>query len=122
MSRERLELFSASAGALVTGMFAAAGMTLIAALRSEPVSGNALLFGAAGGFLALAFGSALWRMAIFNSTDLGISVMAYLAPALSLAWLFAFGRAGDASPAYLLVGASLAVAASIATTAKRSET
>ena len=54
-----------------------------------------------------------WRKADLINDDLSINSMVYLAPALSLGLLFAFGLVGEVAIGYLIIGAAAIVVANL---------
>ena len=82
-------------------------------MRNEPISLDALVYGAVGGLILQSSGGFLWRMAILISSRLEINVMNYLTLALALGWLFTFSQVGDISVGYLLIGVAVIIAANL---------
>ena len=111
--KDRLELFGVVVGIAIRSLISLPFITSVGFMLNEPISPDALIWGATGGLFVAAVGAILWRMANLISTDLGINVMAYLAPALALFWLYAFSRVGDVDVWSLAVGAVLILGANL---------
>ena len=111
--KDRLELFSTVVGLAICSLTSLPFIASIGFMRNEPISSDALIYGAAGGLFLGTGGAILWRMANLISTNLEINVMNYLIPALALGWLFAFSQVGDVSVGYLLFGVGVIIAANI---------
>ena len=110
-SRSRLELFGAVAGLMVVDLVSTPLIALAGVARGEELPSGALVWGIAGGLLIGCGGATLWRMANMVSDNLAINALSYAAPALALAWLFAFSLVGDVSVEYLVIGVAAIIAA-----------
>ena len=107
----RLELFSTAVGLTICNLTSLPFIASVGFMLNEPISSDALIWGATGGVLVAAVGMTLWRMANLIASNLGINVMGYLAPALALGWLFAFSRVGDIDFWPLVIGVVLIIGA-----------
>lgn len=108
-----LELFGVVVGITISSLITLPFVSLIGFMRNEPLSSDAMMYGAAGGLLLGSLGTICWRMANLIASNLEINVMNYLTPALALGWLFAFSQVGDISVGYLLFGVAVIIAANI---------
>ena len=111
--KDRLELFGVVVGITIRSLVALPFITSVGFMLNQPISPDALIWGATGGLFVAAVGAILWRMANLISTDLGINVMAYLTPALALFWLYAFSRVCDVDPATLVIGVVAIIGANL---------
>ena len=82
-------------------------------LSGETISPPVLLVGVFSGFGIYGFGTILFRKANLLTDNLGINVIAYAAPVLSLVWLSAFGLIGVARLDWLLWGGALILGANL---------
>ena len=109
--KDRLELFSSVVGTAIVSLVSLPFAASVGFMLNEPISSDALIWGATGGVLVAAVGTILWRMANLISSNLEINVMGYLTPALALGWLFAFSRVGDIDFWPLVIGVVLIIGA-----------
>ena len=86
--RASLEVFAVVTGAVVCSLFAIVLIGSIGLARQEPVEPNALMIGLLGGPLLSAVPTILWRKANLMTHNLGVNMVRYLLPILSLGWLF----------------------------------
>ena len=108
-----IELFGVVVGIVICNLLtlpitAAAGFA-----RDEPVSIEAMAFGAVGGAILGTFASFFWRKANLMTHDLSINAMAYVTPVLSLVLLFMFSLVGDINVGYLFLGTAAIVIANV---------
>ena len=108
-----LELFGVVVGITISSLATLPFVALIGFMRNEPLSSDAMMYGAAGGLVLGSLGTVCWRMANLISTNLEINVMNYLTPTLALIWLFAFSQVGEISVGYLLIGVAAIVLANV---------
>ena len=111
--RASLEVFAVVAGAVICSLFAIALIGSIGLARQEPVEPNSLMIGLLGGPLLSAVPTILWRKANLMTGNLGVNVVRYLLPLLSLGWLFAFSLAGDVDARLVFFGALMVVGANL---------
>ena len=95
--KHELELFGVVVGMVICSSITAPLTALAGFARNEPLSTEAMIFGAAGGVLVAVFGTIAWRKANLITHDLTINVVAYLTPVFALAWLLALGLVGEVS-------------------------
>ena len=112
-NNDRLELFGVVVGLAICNLAALPLNAVAGFLRTEPISPDAMMFGAAGGLLLGSIAAIVWRMANLITSDLAINVMSYAIPALAVGWLFAFSQVGDISVGYLLIGVAVIIFANI---------
>ena len=111
--RDRLELFGVVAGTIIQTSVSLPAIASIGVWRNEPLSADAMIYGALGGSLLGAGGSVLWRKANLIASDLGINAVGYFTPALALGWLFAFSQVGEIGVGYLLFGVAAIIVANL---------
>ena len=111
--RASLEVFAVVAGAVICSLFAIALIGSIGLARQGPVEPNSLVIGLLGGPLLSAVPTILWRKANLMTGNLGVNVVRYLLPILSLGWLFAFSLAGDVDARLVFFGALMVVGANL---------
>ena len=109
--KDTLEVFSVVVGMVVCNLVAGPTIALIGYAHGEPVISSTLGLGLLGGAVLSAATGILWRKANLMSGDLGINVISYITPLLSLGWLFALSLVGNVDVILLFFGAILIVAA-----------
>ena len=111
--RKGVEVFSVGFGVMVSNTLAVPPVALLAFWRGEGFASGALL----GGFVAgvvLAFPySALQRAAMLSTDSLGVGVIRYFLPLMTLGWLGALGLMGEVAVALLCAGAVVILAANV---------
>ena len=112
-TNDRLELFSTTVGIAICNLPSLFFVASAGFMRNEPISSDALIYGAVGGLFVGAVGMVIWRRANLIASNLGINVMGYLTPALALIWLFAFSQVGEVHVGLLLSGVGVIIAANI---------
>ena len=106
-----LEIFCVLLGMVFCGAILAP-LTLAAGVaRGEAFDSGVLWAGIGAGLVTGTIASLLWRTAILIASDLGVAVVRYLMPLVSLAWLLALGLVGDVDLRLLGCGAALIICA-----------
>ena len=108
-----LEVFGVVVAMIICNLIAIPGIAMIGFARNEAVVPSALVFGLLGALVVGSLPSILWRKANLITDNLGINVMLYFTPLLSLVWLFTLSLVGDVDVLLLLFGAVVIVAANI---------
>lgn len=93
-------------GAILAPLTFGAGL-----MRGEAFDGGVLWAGVGDGIAVGTIASMLWRTAMLVASDLGIAVVRYMMPAVSLGWLFVLGLVGDVDLRLLGGGAALILCA-----------
>ena len=112
-TKSRLELFSTIIGIAICNLISLPFIASAGFMRNEPLSLDAIMYGAMGGLFIWAVGLVFRHMAILTAVNLEINVMRYLTPALALVWLFAFSQVGEVHLVLLLSGVGVIIAANV---------
>ena len=112
-SGRRMEMFGVAVGVSVSSLLALPFTAVTGFARGEFITASATAYGSLGGLLLGCLGTFCWRIANLTARDLGINAMAYLTPALSLVWLFAFNQIGEVDVFLLILGIAVIIAANV---------
>ena len=108
-----VEVFSVGFGAMVSNTLVVPPVALAALWRGEGFEGGALLGGFVSG-VVLAFPySALQRAAMLSTDSLGVGVIRYFLPLMTLGWLGALGFMREVDVALLYAGAVIILTANV---------
>ena len=104
----------ATAGALISHIPTTLPSAAIGMALAEPVDASMLAYAAIGGLAISTPATLLWRAANLSRSPARINALAYLAPALSVIWLYALRLAAIHNPIALITGVITIIAANIA--------
>lgn len=108
-----VEVFGVGFGVMASNMMAVPFVGALGAWRGEELFGGALLGGFVSG-VALAFPySALQRAAMLSTDSLGVGVIRYFLPLMSLGWLGTLGMMGEVDAGLLWAGAIVILVANV---------
>ena len=107
------EVFAVMLGILLCNLIAIPFMAIVGLARNEPVALATLM----SGLTLVPFMSVIavlsWRIGNLTTERLGVNVISYFTPLLSLTLLLLFGQVGDVSLTFLFVGAGIIVSANL---------
>lgn len=106
-----MEIFCVLFGMILSGAILAPLTFGAGLMRGEAFDGGVLWAGVGAGIVTGMIASVLWRTAMLVARDLGIAVVRYMMPVVSLGWLFALGLMGDVDLWLLGGGAALIICA-----------
>ena len=108
------EVAIATAGAVIAHIPTTLASAAIGIALAEPLNAAMLTYAIIGGLIISTPATLLWRAANLTRAPARINALAYLAPALSVAWLYALQLTIIHNPIALITGVIAIIAANIA--------
>ena len=112
-SEDDLEFFAILAFTIVVSALSLPAFAIGSVATGESVDATLLVVGGASGLLVSSVERVVFRKANLLTSNLGVNALTYVAPVLSLAWLFSFSLSGDILIDYLVIGTSAIIAGNL---------